>query len=470
MDNLHQSATLKLVARRNSSTQKPGEDLIHQCLSLFRRCFLTRFEVCILTAAIAVTLAGCESMGAYAVKTRGVYTTLQTTELSPGAGLDLPDSGNDQRTKFGPGEIPVALVRGYGGSEVALDLVELATGRSLFTKSIYIGKGKAGLQPLIISKSGDYKIRLLFNGVEHDSFKFAVTRDEPTENQNSAPISSIEFTLRINRGAGSAFAERARTYAVNGDTESAIKEYTEAIRLQPGNAAFRAARAKLLFARGDTDDSINDFTEAIRLDPNNVATYANRGYAYGGKGELDEAISDFSEAILRRPDYIKAYTYRASAYNQKGELENAIRDYDEAIRLKPDDAPTRYLRGYLFYKTGHYDKATVEFREAIRYDPRLGKAYNQLAWTLATCPAADVRNGQAAISAACSACEIGGWKDGHWIDTLAAAYAEAGDFESAIRYQNEALAAKGIDDDKRSKMLLRLAAYQRHEPWREPLK
>lgn len=58
------------------------------------------------------------------------------------------------------------------------------------------------------------------------------------------------------------------------------------------------------------------------------------------------------------------------------------------------------------------------------------------------------------------------WKDEHMIDTLAAAYAENGDFNSAVQYASQPLAVKGISPDSTKLFQRHLALFQQHKPIR----
>ena len=78
------------------------------------------------------------------------------------------------------------------------------------------------------------------------------------------------------------------------------------------------------------------------------------------------------------------------------------------------------------------------------------------AWLRLSYPDQSYRNGQQALKDATSACKLIDWKDEDMIDTLATAYAEVGDFDSAVRYEEQALAIKGVkpDDSKRLQVYL----------------
>jgi hypothetical protein len=88
----------------------------------------------------------------------------------------------------------------------------------------------------------------------------------------------------------------------------------------------------------------------------------------------------------------------------------------------------------------------------------------------ATCPDGKYRDGKAAVEDAKRACELSGWKLAEQIDTLAAAYAEVGDFAKAVEYQEQALADKGFVKEHGKGARERLELYRDKKPYREPKK
>jgi tetratricopeptide (TPR) repeat protein len=127
------------------------------------------------------------------------------------------------------------------------------------------------------------------------------------------------------------------------------------------------------------------------------------------------------------------------------------------------------LRATINAHLGKYAEALKEFNYLISLHPRsvtLGRALKQRAWFQATCPDPAFCNGQQAIKDAKAACSISKWKDENTIDTLAAAYAETGDFDSAARYAAQALAIKGIAPVDSKRIQQHLTLFQRHQPVR----
>ena len=112
-----------------------------------------------------------------------------------------------------------------------------------------------------------------------------------------------------------------------------------------------------------------------------------------------------------------------------------------------------------------YRQAAVAYeRAALQNTPR---ALNALAWFLATCEDDSIRNGAEAVRTATKACELSYWQEWKYIDTLAAAWAENGDFKRAIEYVQLALQGNGVDENARKKMEDRIALYRKRQPVRE---
>jgi tetratricopeptide (TPR) repeat protein len=97
-------------------------------------------------------------------------------------------------------------------------------------------------------------------------------------------------------------------------------------------------------------------------------------------------------------------------------------------------------RGLVEGRRGEWKRAIEDYRESLRLQPKLATAHNNLAWLLAACPVDAFRNGQEAVELATSACNATGWRNPSCVGTLAAACAEVGDFDQAMRLQKRALA------------------------------
>jgi tetratricopeptide (TPR) repeat protein len=189
--------------------------------------------------------------------------------------------------------------------------------------------------------------------------------------------------------------------------------------------------------------------------------------SFAGK-QYDKAIKDYTEAIRIDPENARAFNNRGNAWYAKKEYDKAMKDYDEAIRLDPTDAiPLRNRAAVWYFPKKDYDKAIKDYDEAISLDHRSARAFDRRAWILATCPDATVRDGKRAVESATTACKLDDWKKADDLDTLAAAYAEAGEFTSAVKWEEKALEDKDFAKQNGYGARKRLQFYKDHKPYRE---
>ena len=260
--------------------------------------------------------------------------------------------------------------------------------------------------------------------------------------------------------------------------QKAADYLTDKIKAEPNNAQWRYGRALVLTfgdEEEDYDTAIADFTELIRRKPKTLACYKGRAAVWSFMGKLDKVIQDRTAVVKLDPKSPASFKQRGLAWSAKGEQDKAINDYNEAIRLNPKYRGAYHHRALEWRGKREYGKALDDYRMAIRLDrlhPGNAFIHAKIATILATCPDAKHRNGKLALRHAIKGCEQTGWRSSYLLSTLAAAHAEIGNFEEAIRRQ--ALAIKIVANEKfaeRSlveyhKMLIRL--YRQGKPRRTP--
>lgn len=232
----------------------------------------------------------------------------------------------------------------------------------------------------------------------------------------------------------------------------------------PNAPEFLLKRGKVFLEREELDDAISDFSAVIRLDPKYDSAFAFRGFCWIQKREFKKAIADLNEAIRLNPESSRSIEWRGAAWFLQGELDKAISDYSEAIRLNPAVPGSYRGRASLFAKIGQYEKALADFTNVINLSA-VAMDLNDYAWFLATCPDDKIRDGKRAVKYATFACEGDGSEKPEYLDTLAASYAEAGDFINAVKWQTAAMdfAPAKEKGDYRS----RLDLYKNGKPFRE---
>jgi Tfp pilus assembly protein PilF len=110
----------------------------------------------------------------------------------------------------------------------------------------------------------------------------------------------------------------------------------------------------------------------------------------------------------------------------------AIESLSQTLRLKPDDADTHCILAEILSDQNKAVEAIQHYREALRIRPDFPEALNNFALILATSKEPGVRDGAQAVQLAERACALTQYQKTVCIDTLVAAYAEAGRFDDAI--------------------------------------
>jgi len=227
--------------------------------------------------------------------------------------------------------------------------------------------------------------------------------------------------------------------AQQGKSRQAIDQYYKALQL---NADFYAARYNLAVAfrkTGNIEQAKAHYTEALRIKPDSEHAHNDLGSILARQGRFDEAITHFLEVLRINPNQAQAHNNLANALLQQGNASQAMTHYYQAIRIKPDCADAHYNLASILVGRGKSGKAAEHLRQALLSEPDHTGAMNNLAWLLATCPEQDIRDGAEAVRLAKRACQLTDHQDPKFLDTLAAAHAETGQFDQAIATAERAI-------------------------------
>jgi tetratricopeptide (TPR) repeat protein/cell division septation protein DedD len=254
------------------------------------------------------------------------------------------------------------------------------------------------------------------------------------------------------------------------DYQAAVDKFSMAIEAVPDDFEALNNRGFARIYTGDYRGAIEDCSRSIAINPGSAKAYNNRGLARLFTGEFDDAIADFNQAIAINPRYVDAYSNRGLAWSQKEDYPRAIADCTEALHLNPRAAKALYSRGFARDRQGDPGGAMRDYIQVLKVNPGYIEAFNSMAWIMATSPDDRLRDGRRAVAYAEKAVDNSP-PDINFLDTLAAAYAEAGRFDEAIAIENRiiSLLARARQPEAIPMHVQRMNHYEEGRPYRDPI-
>jgi tetratricopeptide (TPR) repeat protein len=253
---------------------------------------------------------------------------------------------------------------------------------------------------------------------------------------------------------------------LQGKIDEAIEHFRQAIQIDPGYVEAYYNMGITFRAQGNLDQAINCYRQALKLKPNHFEAHNNLGNALQSWGKLDEAIKHFRQALQIKPDLAEVHFNLGLALKTQGNLEEAIKYFRQALQLNPDLAKAHNNLALALTMTGQLDKAIEHFREAVRLKPDYLEPLNRMARILAMHPDPKQRDPGQAIEIAKRAAELTGHKDAAILETLAAAYAAAGQFDQAVKTAETALslATAAQADELANHIRKKIQIYRQQKP------
>jgi tetratricopeptide (TPR) repeat protein len=314
-------------------------------------------------------------------------------------------------------------------------------------------------------------------------------------------LRDFERALDLDPGLATAHAHRAAIYLLARDDDRALAECAAALRHDATDPLAHHTRGKCWFNRGDYGRAIAALKEAVRHDPDLATAYVDRGRCHARLGEQSLALADFNTAIRLDEKLAEAFEGRAYAHYLLGDFDQAMADRVAAQNLRPRPAAAtnqpatpaagqpaagqpaapqaasappanafaQPLWANLFAPgvTDHANVAPSATSDSGHKRRSEAASANNAAWRAATSTDERYRDGARAIELAQRACELSDWKSAEYLDTLAAAYAEAGDFEQAVEWQQKAIELGPQQPAFQQATRERLELFRARTPYRE---
>jgi tetratricopeptide (TPR) repeat protein len=243
--------------------------------------------------------------------------------------------------------------------------------------------------------------------------------------------------------------------------------YNAALELSPGMAEAHSNLGALLGERGETDSALDHLLVAVKLDPKYAEARNNLGNLLSRLGRVPQALHQYGEAAKLDPDSSEIHYNLAMTLSQAGRYEEAVRQFAEALRLRPNYAQARFGFALALVASGQVEAGKRQFEGFIQQKPDAVDAMAQFAWALATSPDPRSRDPQGAIALAGHVNQLTLSERAEYLDTLAAAFASAGQFDRAVAAATRAVELARVHGqaDLADRIGKRLELYRSGQPF-----
>lgn len=340
------------------------------------------------------------------------------------------------------------------------------------------------------------------NSIAHNNLGTALAKNGHLDEA----ISEFQKALMINSNNPEIYYNLGIAFAQKGQLDQAALEYQNAVAINPNYMAAYCDLGNALLQKGHADEAVQEFQKALAINPGYALAHYDLGNVLAQKGQINEAIQEFQKAVAINPNYSQAHNNLGNLLLQKGQVDDAIREYKKTLAFSPNDAETYYNLGVALAQNGQEDEAFLEYQKALAINPHYAMAYcnlgnlllrkgrvddaigqfqkalivqpgfvaaydslQHIAWVMATSPDSHLRNGTKAVDLAQQEDRLTGNNNLMALATLAAAYAEIGEFVEAIANAQHALQLASSQNDPAMIFALQaqLKCYQAGSPFRD---
>jgi Flp pilus assembly protein TadD len=226
--------------------------------------------------------------------------------------------------------------------------------------------------------------------------------------------------------------------ALRGAFDPAEHHLREWVRIEPENPTAYARLGTLLSRRRKFDDALKQYALALDLSPDDPSILQSYGATFADAGRFPEAIEQYERSLRHRPDHAETLTDLGRVLNLVDRADEAESVFRRALEADPHSSRVHSFYGRLLVERGQYRRAIALWDSAIAESPDGVGLLNELAWLLATCTDRGLRDGRRAVTLAERADRLMLHRDPLVLHSLAAAWAECGEFEPAIRLAGNA--------------------------------
>jgi len=255
--------------------------------------------------------------------------------------------------------------------------------------------------------------------------------------------------------------------------------WTHAIAVTKNNDVALTNLGALYMKPGEMDKALGYFEQALAIRSSSADRHYSMslalihnslGHALARSNRLGEAIEHLREAVHLRPDYPDGHYNLATALFQQGNIDGAIREWRTMLTIRPNEPGAHTGLANALVQKGLLREAADHYEKALQSDPDAIHALNNLAWLISAGPDDSLRKNEVGLNLALKVNHLTNENNPVYVRTLAAAYAQAGQFDKATEIARRAVElanAKGMRD-LTGEIAHDVELYQRREPLRDP--
>ena len=278
-------------------------------------------------------------------------------------------------------------------------------------------------------------------------------------------IAVVDGIIKVRPKNSAGYELKAELYLTAEKFDEAIEQLNKAIEINPKSVSGLLTRARLSIIKGETKDAKEDIGRVQQLQPNSPQALLLLSAVYEQEEKYGDAARLLEQLLEFNPANTQLRMQLAMNYSMGDFHDAAIDEFSKVIRQDPKNWLAKYSRADTYLNVGKHKEAIADYEAALEINQEYDNLLNNLAWVLSTSPVDDVRDGKRAVELALKACEVSNYEKPHILSTLAAAYAESGDFKNAVKWANKAVEIGR--EDIQEQLEHELKSYSKKKPWRE---
>jgi tetratricopeptide (TPR) repeat protein len=245
--------------------------------------------------------------------------------------------------------------------------------------------------------------------------------------------------------------------------------FRKGIEVAPDSASLHHRLGTALFLAGDAAAGQKEFEAAIRIDPDFARAHYSLGVLMASMGRYQPAVDRLSAAVKSDPDYVEARLALGDLLRQGGRPQDSLPHYARVISSAPAIGEARLGEALALVSLRRYREARDRLIDAMQVHPNHPTLAEALARVLAAAPDRTVRDGRRAVTLMQDS--VKAQTSPEAIEAMAMAFAEVGEYQQAVAWQDKAIAAAeraGRDPHVAKQMTQNLQLFQQRKPCRTP--